>query len=174
MALRNIMNYQTDEVLRKKAKPVENIDGKIHSLLKDMTQTMYKAKGIGLAAPQIGILRKVVVMDIGEGLIKLINPAIVEVSGEQLWMEGCLSIPGIYGMVTRPQKVTLEAVYENGCAFVMECEGLLARAFCHEIDHLDGLLFIDKAIIGSLVSQDMQSDVQLNGLKDIHMEKRIY
>ncbi|KJJ68631.1 peptide deformylase [Clostridium sp. FS41] len=154
MALRNIMNYQTDEILRKKAKAVENVKSRIQSLLADMTETMYHADGAGLAAPQVGILRRLVVIDIGAGLIKLINPVIVEADGEQQEMEGCLSIPGIYGKVKRPEKVVVKALDENGKPFDLEGTGMLARALCHEIDHLNGILFIDKVISGSLINQN--------------------
>lgn len=154
MALRNIMNYQTDEFLRKKAKAVENVNSRIQSLLADMTETMYHADGAGLAAPQVGILRRLVVIDIGAGLIKLINPVIVEADGEQQEMEGCLSIPGIYGKVKRPEKVVVKALDENGKPFDLEGTGMLARALCHEIDHLNGILFIDKVISGSLINQN--------------------
>jgi len=104
MALRNIMNYQTDDILRKKARAVEKVDGRILTLLEDMAETMYDANGAGLAAPQVGVLRRVIVIDDGAGLIKLINPVIVKAIGEQQEMEGCLSIPGIYGMVKRSEK----------------------------------------------------------------------
>ena len=154
MALRNIMNYQTDEILRKKAKAVENVKSRIQSLLADMTETMYHADGAGLAAPQVGILRRLVVIDIGAGLIKLINPVIVEADGEQQEMEGCLSIPGIYGKVKPPEKVVVKALDENGKPFDLEGTGMLARALCHEIDHLNGILFIDKVISGSLINQN--------------------
>lgn len=154
MELRNIMNYQTDEFLRKKAKAVENVNSRIQSLLADMTETMYHADGAGLAAPQVGILRRLVVIDIGAGLIKLINPVIVEADGEQQEMEGCLSIPGIYGKVKRPEKVVVKALDENGKPFDLEGTGMLARALCHEIDHLNGILFIDKVISGSLINQN--------------------
>lgn len=154
MALRNIMNYQIDEFLRKKAKAVENVNSRIQSLLADMTETMYHADGAGLAAPQVGILRRLVVIDIGAGLIKLINPVIVGADGEQQEMEGCLSIPGIYGKVKRPEKVVVKALDENGKPFDLEGTGMLARALCHEIDHLNGILFIDKVISGSLINQN--------------------
>jgi peptide deformylase len=154
MAIRNIMNYQTDDILRKKSKEVEKIDDKILSLLNDMVETMYNANGAGLAAPQVGILRQIVVIDDGTGLIKLINPILVEASGEQQEIEGCLSIPGIYGKVKRPQKVVVNALNENGEFVSLEGMGLLARAFCHEIDHLNGVLFIDKVIPGSMINQN--------------------
>lgn len=128
MALRSIMNYQTDDILRKKARSVDNVNSRIRSLLEDMAETMYHADGAGLAAPQVGILKRLVVLDIGEGLIKLINPVIVGVDGEQQEPEGCLSIPGIYGEVKRPEKVMVKALDENGKPFVLEGTELLARA----------------------------------------------
>ena len=161
MALRSIMNYQTDDILRKKARSVDNVNSRIRSLLEDMAETMYHADGAGLAAPQVGILRRLVVLDIGVGLIKLINPVIVEADGEQQEQEGCLSIPGIYGEVKRPEKVTVKALDENGKPLDLEGVGLLARALCHEIDHLDGILFIDKAIPGSLINQNDLSEVKM-------------
>lgn len=161
MALRSIMNYQTDDILRKKARSVDNVNSRIRSLLEDMAETMYHADGAGLAAPQVGILRRLVVLDIGAGLIKLINPVIVEADGEQQEQEGCLSIPGIYGEVKRPEKVTVKAFDENGKPFDLRGTGLLARALCHEIDHLDGILFIDKAIPGSLINQNDLAEVKI-------------
>ena len=128
MALRSIMNYQTDDILRKKARSVDNINSRIRSLLEDMAETMYHTDLAGLAAPQVGILRRLVVLDIGEGLIKLINPVIVEADGAQQEPEGCLSIPGIYGEVKRPEKVMVKALDENGKPFVLEGTELLARA----------------------------------------------
>lgn len=154
MALRSIMNYQTDDILRKKARSVDNINSRIRSLLEDMAETMYHTDVAGLAAPQVGILKRLVVLDIGEGLIKLINPVIVGVDGEQQEPEGCLSIPGIYGEVKRPEKVMVKALDENGKPFVLEGTELLARALCHEIDHMDGTLFIDKVIPESLINKN--------------------
>ena len=154
MALRQIMNYQTDDILRKKSKPVEKIDSKILAIIDDMAETMYHEDGAGLAAPQVGILKRIVMIDVGTGLIKLINPVIVEASGEQRETEGCLSIPGVFGVVKRPEKVIIKALNEYGDTIILEGTDLLARAFCHEIDHLDGVLFIDKAIHGSLIDQN--------------------
>ncbi len=153
MALRNIRNYnEEDTILRKKSKVVKIIDEKTQILLADMADTMYQANGVGLAAPQIGILKRLVVIDVGEGLIKLINPVILERSGEQQDMEGCLSVPDISGEVLRPQKVRIKAQDENGDYFELEGTDLLARAFCHELDHLDGILFIDKILPDTTVS----------------------
>lgn len=132
-----------DEALRKTCKRMEKFDLRLWLLLRDMKETMNKADGVGLAAPQVGILRRVVVIDVGEGLIELVNPEIVETSGEQAGPEGCLSIPGRRGYVVRPNKVKVKAQDRNGKNFEIEGEGLLARALCHEIDHLDGKLYID-------------------------------
>lgn len=146
MAIRNIRT-DGDEVLRKTSKEVDKIDGRILTLIKDMADTMYKTgNGVGLAAPQVGILKRVVVIDIGEGLVVLINPRIVEESGEQVAYEGCLSVPGVTGEVKRPAVVKVEALNANGEKITIEGQGLLARALCHEIDHLNGILFKDKAI----------------------------
>ena len=115
------------------------------TLLDDMLDTMRAANGVGLAAPQVGILRRIVIVDIGEGLIEMINPEIVATEGEQEGEEGCLSVPDEVGIVKRPNIVTVKATDRNGEPFTIRGEGLLARAFCHEIDHLDGILYIDKA-----------------------------
>jgi len=145
MAIRNILR-DSDGRLRKKSRPVERFDERLLELLGDMADTMHKADGVGLAAPQVGILRRAVVIDIGEGVIEMINPEIVWKSGELVDdAEGCLSSPGEYGMVKRPQKV--KAVYcdRSGVRRELEGEGLLARAICHELDHLEGVLFKDLA-----------------------------
>lgn len=155
------MKHPADGVLRKRARDVEGVSGRIQALLEDMAETMYRANGAGLAAPQVGILRRLVVIDIGTGLIKLINPVIVDAAGEQLETEGCLSIPGVYGKVKRPEKVVVKALDENGKLLVLKGTGLLARAFCHEIDHLDGILFIDKAIPGSILNQNDLPEAEL-------------
>lgn len=145
MALRKVRNYKEhNDILRKKAKQVEIIDGKILDLLEDMAETMYNEDGVGLAAPQIGILKRLVVIDVGNGLIKLINPVIIEESGKQNGIEACLSVPNITGEVIRSKKVRVRAQNELGDYVELEGEDLLARAFCHELDHLDGILFIDK------------------------------
>lgn len=143
MAIRNIRKIG-DEILRKKSRPVEEIDSKIITLLDDMADTMYHTQGVGLAAPQVGILKRIAVIDVGDGIIELINPEIIETSGEQTDKEGCLSVPGKYGIVSRPYKVTVRATDRDGNLFEITGEGLLARAFCHEIEHLDGYLFVDK------------------------------
>lgn len=145
MALRNIRKYG-DEILRKKSRKVDDINDRILTLISDMEETMYKAQGVGLAAPQVGILKRIVVIDVKEGIIRLINPEIIFEEGSQIDAEGCLSVPGEQGEVDRPNKVKVKALNEKGEEIVVEGEGLLARALCHEIDHLDGVLFVDKTI----------------------------
>lgn len=142
MAIRNIVVYG-DDILRKKSRAVENFDERLHQLLDDMAETMHKSDGVGLAAVQIGILKRVITIDVGKGVIELINPEIVEMSGMQNGSEGCLSVPGRYEEIKRPYKVKVRAFDRNGNEFSMVGTELLARAFCHEIDHLDGKLFID-------------------------------
>ncbi len=142
MAIRNIVKVG-DDVLRKVCRTQMTFDEKLWSLLDDMAETMYKAEGVGLAAPQVGILRRICVVDIGEGLIELINPVITKQSGSQEGSEGCLSIPNRFEEVKRPNKVTVKAQNRKGENIEIKAEGFLARAFCHEIDHLDGKLFID-------------------------------
>ena len=143
MAIRNIVKVG-DDVLRKVCRTQMTFDEKLWSLLDDMAETMYKAEGVGLAAPQVGILRRVCVVDVGEGLIELINPVITEKSGSQKGSEGCLSVPDRYEEVTRPNKVTVRAQNRKGENIEIKAEGFLSRAFCHEIDHLDGILYIDR------------------------------
>lgn len=145
MAIRNIVK-EGDEVLSKICRPVEKFDDKLAELLDDMAETMELADGVGLAAPQIGVLRRVVVVNVGDGVIELINPKIIEQSGEQRDVEGCLSCPGEYGITMRPMHVVVEAQNRNGSSFTVEGEDLKARAFCHELDHLDGILFKKRAI----------------------------
>ncbi len=140
MALRNIVK-EGDDILNKKCRPVQKFDKKLAILLEDMAETMRNANGVGLAAPQVGILRRVVVIDIGEGLIELVNPKIIAFSGEQEGSEGCLSFPGQWGIVKRPNYVKVKAQDRNGEEFTIEGKELLARAFCHELDHLDGIVF---------------------------------
>lgn len=143
MAIRNIVTLG-DDVLRKVCRTQLTFDSKLHTVLDDMKETMYKAEGVGLAAPQIGILRRFCVIDVGDGIIELINPVITETVGKQTGNEGCLSLPGRSAAVTRPMKVTVRAQNRFGENFTITGEGLLARALCHEIDHLDGILYIDK------------------------------
>ena len=142
MALRTI-RVEGDPVLTKKSRPVEEMTPKISELITDMLDTMYDAMGVGLAAPQVGILKRIVVIDVGEGPIVLINPEILETSGEQTGDEGCLSVPGMAGQVTRPNYVKVKALDVNMEEVIYEGEELLARAFCHEIDHLDGKMYTD-------------------------------
>ncbi len=135
-----------DETLRKKSHPVTKIDRRTVGLLKDMAETMYAADGCGLAAPQVGILRRMVVIDVGDGLIELINPEIIESEGEEIGVEGCLSVPGRRGTVKRPTKVVVRALDRKGREIELTAEGFLARAVCHELDHLDGIVYVDKMI----------------------------
>lgn len=145
MALRNI-RINGDEILRKKSKEVTVIDNKIKTLLDDMMDTMYENDGVGLAAPQVGILKRVVTIDVDdENIYRMINPKIISSSGEQIDQEGCLSVPELNGDVNRPMNVTAVYTDENGNEVTLEAQGLLARCICHEIDHLDGILFIDRA-----------------------------
>ena len=142
MAIRTIREYG-DEVLEKECKEVTKVSLRTKILINDMLDTMYEAMGVGLAAPQVGILKRIVVIDIGEGPIVLINPVIIETAGEQTGEEGCLSVPGKSGLVTRPNYVKVRAYDEDMEEVEYEGEGLLARAFCHEIDHLSGKLYVD-------------------------------
>ena len=143
MAIRNIV-LDGDPVLRKVCRTQLDFDERLHQMLDDMAETMYKAEGVGLAAPQIGILRRICVIDVGEGIVELINPVITETSGEQCGEEGCLSLPGKSKTVTRPNKVTVRAQNRYGENIIVTGEELFARALCHEIDHLDGILYIDR------------------------------
>lgn len=144
MALRNILT-QGDPTLNKKCRPVTDFNARLHQLLDDMADTLAEANGVGLAAPQVGLLRRIVVIDVGEGRIELINPEIIKTSGEQDGAEGCLSFPGEFGMVKRPMNVTVRAQDRNGKTFEISGTELLARAFCHEIDHLNGVCFVTRA-----------------------------
>ena len=143
MAIRNIVKLG-DDVLRKVCRTQMTFDDKLATTLDDMAETMYKAEGVGLAAPQIGILRRYCVVDVGDGIIELVNPVIESASGKQEGEEGCLSIPNRYESVTRPMTVTVRAQDRKGNSFTITAEGFKARALCHEIDHLDGVLYIDK------------------------------
>ncbi len=146
MALRDIVK-EGDRILTKKCRPVEKFDEKLATLLDDMAETLKVAEGVGLAAPQVGILRRVCIVDVGDedGVIELVNPKIVAYSGQQVGAEGCLSCPNQYGVVERPMYVTVKAQDRNGNEFTIKGEALKARAFCHEIDHLDGIIFKKKA-----------------------------
>ncbi|MCR4723694.1 MAG: peptide deformylase [Eubacteriales bacterium] len=145
MAIRNI-RITGDELLRKKSRPVTEVNDRIKDILNDMSETMYAADGVGLAAPQVGILRRLVVIDIGDGLVKLVNPEIVESEGSEVSTEACLSVPDMMGDVTRPVKVRVKAQDENGNELDITAEGLYKKALCHEIDHLDGILYTDRAV----------------------------
>lgn len=142
MALRTIRT-EGDPVLRKVSRPVTEMNQKLRTLIFDMLDTMYESMGVGLAAPQVGILKRLVTIDVGDGPIVLINPEILETSGEQTGDEGCLSVPGMAGQVTRPNYVKVKALDENMEEAIYEGTELLARAFCHEIDHLDGKMYTD-------------------------------
>lgn len=146
MALRNIrvLGQNGDEILRKTAKEVTEMTPKIKELIDDMFDTMYEANGCGLAAPQVGIRKRIVVIDCGDDPIVLINPVILETSGEQTGSEGCLSVPGKCGTVTRPNYAKVKAFDEDMNEYIVEGEELLARCLCHEIDHLDGIMYVDK------------------------------
>ena len=143
MAIRNIRTVG-DECLTKICKEVKEVNERTKLLIEDMIDTMYEANGVGLAAPQVGVLKRIVVIDVGEGPIVMINPVILETSGEQTGDEGCLSVPGKAGVVTRPNYVKAKAVEENMNEYVIEGKELLARAICHECDHLDGHLYVEK------------------------------
>jgi peptide deformylase len=161
MAIRNIREVG-DKVLNKVAKEIKDVDRKLLTLIDDMLDTMYDASGVGLAAPQVGILKRLVVIDVseeGNEPIILINPEIIEIDGEQIGDEGCLSVPGKVGTVSRPNFVKVKALNEKMEEFTMEGTGLLARAFCHEIDHLDGKLYVDQTI-GELRDVAVTEEVQ--------------
>ncbi len=151
MAIRQIVK-EGDDVLTKKCREVVKFDDRLFTLLDDMKETLELAQGVGLAAPQVGILRRVVIIDIGEGPIELINPVIIDKSGVQEGLEGCLSCPGEWGITKRPMNVTVKAQDRHGKEFTMSGEGLLAKAFCHELDHLDGIIY--KQIAIRMVSPD--------------------
>ncbi|HHU90810.1 MAG TPA: peptide deformylase [Clostridiaceae bacterium] len=145
MAIRNIVK-KGDEVLNKRCKEVKEINTRVLELLDDMTETMYEGNGVGLAAPQVGILKRIAVIDVGDGLLELINPVIIESEGEQIEVEGCLSVPGVYGKVKRPQRVVVEYLNRDGEKTHTEGTGIKAICISHELDHLDGVLFDEKVI----------------------------
>jgi len=160
MALRNIVTIG-DPLLRKKSRIVDEINPRIIKLLDDMAETMYyENRGIGLAAPQVGVLRRVFIVDIGDdhGKMEFINPEIIETEGEQICAEGCLSIPGKTAEVKRPAKLKIKALDRDGKEFVVEADGLLANCIAHEYDHLDGILYIDKAIDGKVYSAEEDNE----------------
>ena len=147
MAIRNILVVETDDAaLRRHARKVEKFDDRLGELLTDMAETMRAGDGAGLAAPQVGVLKRCCVVDVGEGLIELVNPEIVSSEGEVTVIEGCLSVPDRAGRVVRPEKVKVKAQDRHGEPFEIEGEGMLAVCLCHEIDHLDGILYTDKMI----------------------------
>ena len=158
MAIRNILklNLPGEELLSAKCKPVGQLTERTKMLLEDLIDTLYKSGGVGLAAPQVGVLRRMAVIDIGDGLIELIDPEIIAVEGEQTGLEGCLSYPDHWGIVTRPYKVTVRAADRNGNVREIVGEELLARALCHEIEHLDGHMFIEK--VSEWVNPDNYED----------------
>ncbi len=157
MAVLNIIK-DGDELLRKTSRPVTEITPRIIRLLDDMKDTLHKANGVGLAAPQVGVLRRIAIVECEPGeLIELINPEIIEQSGEQEEVEGCLSVPERWGITKRPAKVKVKATDRNGNTFTVEGEGLLARALCHETDHLDGIIFYDKAV-RMLTKDEIEND----------------
>ena len=161
MAIRNIVVLGEDDVLRKHARKVEKFDERLWTLLDDMAQTMYDADGAGLAAPQVGVLKRAVVIDVGEGLLELINPEIVFQEGAAVNVEGCLSVPGRRGKVERPEKVRVKAQDRYGKPIEIEGEGFLCVAICHETDHLDGVVYVDKMIedvTDEYMAQDAEED----------------
>ena len=155
MGLRKILTVK-EPSLHKMCRPVEKFDGKLHKLLDDMKETLLDAGGVGLAAPQVGILRRVVVVDTGEEILELVNPELLETSGEQVGAEVCLSVPGKYGLVKRPMVARVRAQDRNGDFFEAEGEELIARCFCHEIDHLDGIVYTE-------VMERYLTEEELNG-----------
>ena len=155
MGLRKILTVK-EPSLHKMCRPVEKFDGKLHKLLDDMKETLLDAGGVGLAAPQVGILRRVVVVDTGEEILELVNPELLETSGEQVGAEGCLSVPGKYGLVKRPMVAKVRAQDRNGDYFEAEGEELIARCFCHEIAHLDGIVYTE-------VMERYLTEEELNG-----------
>ena len=156
MGIRKILTDK-DPALHKVCKPVESFDRKLHKLLDDMAETMDDAGGVGLAAPQVGILRRVVVVDTGDGVLELVNPELVETSGEQEGAEGCLSVPGKYGLVKRPYIAKVRAQDRDGNWFEAEGEELIGRCFCHELDHLDGILYT-QVMERFLTQEELEAD----------------
>lgn len=160
MALRNLV-LEGDPLLRKTSRPVDEITPRIIKLLDDMADTMYfEGRGIGIAAPQVGVLRRVFVVDVGDehGKLEFINPEIIESSGSQVDGEGCLSVPGKTCEVERPEHIKVKALNRDGEEFILEADGLLARCICHENDHLNGILFIDKSVDGKIYSTESEEE----------------
>lgn len=168
MALRNIREMG-DEILEKTSREVKEMTPRIETLIEDMLDTMYEAQGVGLAAPQVGVLKRVVVIDVDPGEepnpIILINPEILETSGEQSGYEGCLSVPGKSGLVTRPNYAKVKALDMNMEEFIIEGEELLARCLCHEIDHLDGHLYVEKVEGGLISNEELQVRMEAEGME---------
>ena len=158
MGLRKIMTVK-EPCLHKVCRPVEKFDGKLHRLLDDMKETLAEANGVGLAAPQVGILRRVVVVDTGEEMLELVNPELLETGGEQVGSEGCLSVPGKYGIVKRPNYAKVRAYDRDGNEFEVEGEELMARCFCHELDHLDGIVYTE-------IMERYLTEEEMNGLSE--------
>ena len=156
MGLRKILTDK-DPALHKVCKPVTNFDWRLHKLLKDMEETLIDSNGVGLAAPQVGILRRVVLVDVGEEIIELINPELIETDGEQVGAEGCLSVPGKYGLVKRPYYAKVRAQDRDGNWFEAEGEELIARCFCHELDHLDGIIYT-QVMDRFLTEEELEAD----------------
>ena len=156
MGLRKILTDK-DPALHKVCRPVEKFDWRLHKLLDDMRETLIDSNGVGLAAPQVGILRRVVLVDTGEEILELVNPVMVETSGEQIGAEGCLSVPGKYGLVKRPMFATVRAQDRDGEWYEVEGEELIARCFCHELDHLDGIVYTE-VMERYLTEEELYSD----------------
>lgn len=156
MALRQV-RLQNEDILRKKCREVKNFDARLAQLLDDMAETMHSYNGVGLAAPQVGILKRVIVVDIGEGLVELVNPVILDSKGSVTDNEGCISVPGLAGKVTRPKWVKVSGFTRDGEQMIIEAEDLMARCLCHEIDHLDGILYTDK-VEGDLFEVEEDED----------------
>ncbi len=156
MGLRKILTTK-DPALHKVCKPVEKFDRKLHKLLDDMAETLEEANGVGLAAPQVGILRRVVIVDTGDEILELVNPTLVAVDGEQEGAEGCLSVPGKYGLVKRPYYAKVRAQDRNGEWYEAEAEELIARCFCHELDHLDGIVYTE-VMERFLTDEELEAD----------------
>ena len=157
MAIRKIVVLGEDEVLRKHARKVDKFDKRLWTLLDDMADTMAEANGAGLAAVQVGVLRRAFVVDVGDGLMEFVNPQILEASGEQTGVEGCLSFPGQWGMVTRPNHIKIKAQDRHGSWFEAEGEALIARCFCHELDHLDGIVYTE-VMDRFLTDEELEAD----------------